>query len=471
MANRFDLFVSAADPIQCGIALVGEVLETVVFPKAQTHMKIPFRHSVGPLLDLEDRQRDASGRTEREQPAEEQARERGGQDGGEQHGDQALSVDGVERRVAVHHVQGHATEFPIVEVQDRHPCPEGGEDHQKTIAQDLRPLAPRIENEIADGFAMDGLISGVAGWHADLLRKGFGESIRYSRSRNQRPSVVLVGAGRMGRHHARAIARGAAFRLVAVVDPIEPVWADVHWERELEVALQRLRPDAAIVAVPSRDHARVSEVCLEAGCHVLVEKPICPSVGEAKRLEQSFRERGRVLFGGHSERFHPVFSAICDRLNPESITAVRATRTGPEPERALPDDVLLDLAIHDVDLALRLFGSLSVAAQEQELGGMEQVMLRTQRGTKVELRCGYQPGRLRLWQLEGEQERFEADFLGRTLRRFHEGRVENLRVGEGDPLELEHWAFRRALEGRGAELDLALQIESIALLERARSLS
>ncbi len=469
MANRFQLLVSAADPIQCGIALVGEVLETIVFPKAQTHMKIPLPHAMRPLLDLEDRQCDPSGSTEGEQPAQEQPRQRGGQDGGEQHRNQPLAVEGIEGGIAIHHVDRGASEFPIVEVEDRQACSERGEDHQKSIAQDLRPLAARIEDEIADGFAMDGLISGLAVWHADLLRKGFAGSIRYSRTRNHRPSLALVGAGRMGRHHARAIARGTAFRLVAVVDPTEPDWADVHWERDLELALHRLRPEAAIVAVPSQQHERVARLCLEAGCHVLVEKPICPSIEAALRLEREFLAAGKVLFGGHSERFHPVFTALSERVEPGSVERALAIRTGPQPERAFPDDVLLDLAIHDVDLALRLVGPLTLKQPAAIIGGLETVVFRSSRGSKVELRCGYQAGRIRTWEVVTDRERFEADFLGRTLRRVTSGSTEEVRIGEGDPLEREHHAFRRAMEGRDSALDLALQIESIGLLERART--
>lgn len=270
----------------------------------------------------------------------------------------------------------------------------------------------------------------------------------------------------MGRHHARAIARSAAFRLVAVVDPTEPVWADVHWERDLEAALCRLRPEAAIVAVPSQQHERVARLCLEAGCHVLVEKPICPSIEAALRLEREFRVAGKVLFGGHSERFHPVFTALSERVDPGSVQRALAIRTGPEPERASPDDVLLDLAIHDVDLALRLVGPLTLAQPAASTDGLETVVFRSSCGSRVELRCGYQAGRIRTWEVVSDRERFEADFLGRTLRRFHSGGTEEIRIGEGDPLEREHRAFRRAMEGRDSALDLSLQIESIGLLAR-----
>ncbi len=269
----------------------------------------------------------------------------------------------------------------------------------------------------------------------------------------------------MGRNHARALARGTAFRLVSIVDPVEPDWADVHWECDLDATLARLHPDAVIVAVPSGVHDRVARQCLAAGCHVLLEKPLCPSEAQASRLAESFRAAGRILFGGHCERFHPVFRALVDRVDPASVEWLCAVRTGPHPQRAQPDDVLLDLAIHDVDLAIRLLGPLARRALPVLVEGLEGVGFRAACGADVAIRCGYQPGRTRHWEIRTPQIAYHADFLGRTLESIQDGRRESLRVGEGDALELEHRAFRRALEGRDSSLDLAIQIESIGLLE------
>lgn len=280
--------------------------------------------------------------------------------------------------------------------------------------------------------------------------------------------MVLVGAGRMGHHHARALARGSALRLLAVVDPVEPAWADVPWERDLEGVLRRLRPDAAIVAVPSHLHAAIARACLDGGCHVLLEKPICPSFDEAKSLEQSFQKAGKVLFGGHSERFHPVFTTLMERLDPSGILSVQAIRTGPAPDRAQPEDVLLDLAVHDVDLALRFLGPLENVGSLRRRQGLEQIVLRSSRGVRLDLRSGYRSGRIRSWSLEGDGFRFEADFLGRTLRKFDGSASQEIPVGAGDPLEMEHRTFRRFLEGREFPQDLAMQIEAIGILERAR---
>lgn len=283
--------------------------------------------------------------------------------------------------------------------------------------------------------------------------------------------MVLVGAGRMGHHHARALARGTALRLLAVVDPVEPAWADVPWEQDLEGVLRRLRPDAAIVAVPSHLHAAIARICLDGGCHVLLEKPICPSFEEAKCLERDFHKAGKLLFGGHSERFHPVFTALMERLDPSWIHSLQTVRTGPAPDRARPDDVLLDLAVHDVDLALRFLGPLEAIEPLRRWQGLEQIVLRSGRGVRVDLRSGYQSGRIRSWVLEAEGFRIDADFLGRTLRKFDGSTSQEIPIGAGDPLELEHRTFRRFLEGRGSPLDLSMQIEAIGILERARGWS
>ena len=112
--------------------------------------------------------------------------------------------------------------------------------------------------------------------------------------------------------------------------------------------------DAATVAVPTVDHARVASPLLERGLAVLVEKPIAASLAEAEGLVALAERRGAILAVGHTERFNPVVRAAAGRLRAPRF--VEAHRLGSFSARSTDIDVVLDLMIHDLDVVLSLVG-------------------------------------------------------------------------------------------------------------------
>jgi predicted dehydrogenase len=109
-----------------------------------------------------------------------------------------------------------------------------------------------------------------------------------------------------------------------------------------------------LVVVPTVAHRAVAEEAFAAGCHVFVEKPIADTVAAADFLIARAREAGRELFVGHSERFNPAVRAAAPFLAaPRYIEARRLAGFSP---RATDVDVVLDLMIHDIDLALAITG-------------------------------------------------------------------------------------------------------------------
>ncbi|HEY3174626.1 MAG TPA: Gfo/Idh/MocA family oxidoreductase [Candidatus Polarisedimenticolia bacterium] len=175
--------------------------------------------------------------------------------------------------------------------------------------------------------------------------------------------VAVIGVGHLGQHHARLYPTIDGCRLVAVVDR-DPARAREVASRHGVEALdddRRLlegtapRVDAVSVAVPTDAHAEVASRFLEAGVAALVEKPIAPSLQEADRLLESARRSGALLAVGHTERFNPSVEALARRArNPRFIEAHRLGSFAP---RSLDIDVVLDLMIHDIDIALNLVGS------------------------------------------------------------------------------------------------------------------
>ncbi|MCB1497280.1 MAG: Gfo/Idh/MocA family oxidoreductase [Bauldia sp.] len=177
--------------------------------------------------------------------------------------------------------------------------------------------------------------------------------------------VGVVGLGYFGSHHARHYAAHPEARLVAVVDS-DPERSGPAARRFGAAALDDHRAligqvEAASVAVPTSLHHRVAGDLIDAGIHVFVEKPIAIDAREAADLVERARGAGVILQVGHIERYAPAFRALLDRVEaPRLIECVRHTTwTG----RATDVDVVLDLMIHDIDLALTVAGSTVVSAE------------------------------------------------------------------------------------------------------------
>lgn len=123
--------------------------------------------------------------------------------------------------------------------------------------------------------------------------------------------VAVIGAGQMGAHHIDALERLGSTQLVAVADPAEESARaaigrrPVEWEPRWERVIGRADVDAICVAAPSAHHAEITLAALEAGKHVLVEKPIATTVQDALRMGDAARAAGRKLVVGHVERSTP----------------------------------------------------------------------------------------------------------------------------------------------------------------------
>jgi predicted dehydrogenase len=170
--------------------------------------------------------------------------------------------------------------------------------------------------------------------------------------------VAVVGAGIMGANHARVLHRLPEAELTLVVDPDEQrgraLAASVGAGYSADPAAVPEAAEAAVVAVPSEAHVDVGVPLLRAGVDLLVEKPIATTVEDADVLIEAAREDDRVLMVGHIERFNPAVLQLDDIV--EDLLHLELTRMGPFSPRVTAD-VVLDLMIHDLDLALALAGS------------------------------------------------------------------------------------------------------------------
>jgi predicted dehydrogenase len=170
--------------------------------------------------------------------------------------------------------------------------------------------------------------------------------------------VAVVGVGHLGQHHARIFAALDGVELAAVVDINEQRAEQVaatygtaaltDWRRLIGSV------DAVSVAAPTEVHRVISEALLDAGVHVLVEKPMTRTTAEADRLIEVARRRGVTLAVGHTERFNPAVAAVKPVVTRPRFIEVH--RLGTFPERSLDIDVVFDLMIHDLDVVLDIVG-------------------------------------------------------------------------------------------------------------------
>ena len=170
---------------------------------------------------------------------------------------------------------------------------------------------------------------------------------------------AVIGAGYLGKFHAEKYAALPDCELVAVVDVNEEAAksvADKHGARALSDYQTLLgQVDAVSIVVPTTLHHAVARDFLQAGAHVLVEKPIAVTVEEADDLIRIAHENNRILQVGHLERFNPAVRGL-ENLE-EKPLFIESHRLSPFNPRANDVSVVLDLMIHDIDIILALVDS------------------------------------------------------------------------------------------------------------------
>ncbi len=171
--------------------------------------------------------------------------------------------------------------------------------------------------------------------------------------------IGVIGVGHLGTRHAEIYAAMPGVRLVAVCDrdaaKARAVAGDLGCQAVTDYRRLIGRVDAASLAVPTSLHARIGRPLLEAGIHLLVEKPVATTLAEADLLIRTAKRRQRVLQIGHVERFNAAIHAAMTYLTRPKFIEVH--RLSPYPFRGTDVSVVLDVMIHDLDLLLLLVRS------------------------------------------------------------------------------------------------------------------
>src|SRR6476660_376366 len=173
--------------------------------------------------------------------------------------------------------------------------------------------------------------------------------------------TAVIGVGSLGRQHARlhaTLANEGLSRFISVVDLNEETARSIADERKVEWTTNWHdligKIDAVSIAAPTEAHCEIACGLLEAGIHVLVEKPISRTLDEADRMIEAAARGNAVLQVGHLERFNPAMLALRPHVRKPVYFEIH--RVGEFTARSLDIDVVLDLMIHDLDIVQWLVG-------------------------------------------------------------------------------------------------------------------
>jgi UDP-N-acetylglucosamine 3-dehydrogenase len=287
--------------------------------------------------------------------------------------------------------------------------------------------------------------------------------------------AAVIGLGMMGRAHVRVwdeLVEGV--ELIAVADPDPQALRDATGSRDVRgyadaaALLEAEDLDLVSVAVPTSLHLATVVAALDAGSHVLVEKPIAATRAEAEQMIEAARAAGRMLTVGHVERFNPAVRELRRRLAADElgrIFEIRATRLGPFPARVRDVGVVVDLAPHDLDVMRFLLASDPVrlyAETEQRIHTDHEDLfvglLKFANGVIGVLDINWlTPTKQRTLTVTGERGMYAADYLAQELIYYpnpsSEGGPEGARVEREivrrEPLAIELDEFAQAARDGG----------------------
>lgn len=321
---------------------------------------------------------------------------------------------------------------------------------------------------------------------------------------SQMLKVAVIGAGAMGRNHARIFSELPDIELVGI--------ADVCFETAHTIAkrygskgytdyrklFSEQKPDVVTIAVPTIHHLEAACYAAENGIHLLIEKPIASSVEEGRQIIAAAERANVRLAIGHVERFNPAVIALKERLARGELGQVfqlDARRQGPFPTRVYDVGVVVDLAVHDLDIIRYVSGAEVIrvyAETERRVHSTHEDMmsslLRLDNGAVGTLTINWlTPTKIRELYVTGERGMFRVDYLTQDLfffenaivdgggwetlnilRGVSEGRMIRHLVNKKEPLRVELEAFLSAVRG---EIPVAVTgIDGLKALQLAQAL-
>lgn len=171
--------------------------------------------------------------------------------------------------------------------------------------------------------------------------------------------VGVIGTGRMGQSHCRVYSNLRHAKFVGICDANSDVGKEmarrheVSFFRDVDALLENV--DAVSVCTPTPHHYEIVKRCLDAGVHVMVEKPFTETLEQAEALKEAASKSRAVVQVGHIEKYNPAYIELRKVLDGTEVLAMNFNRLSPFQGSNVDVDVVLDLMIHDIGLVVDLF--------------------------------------------------------------------------------------------------------------------
>jgi UDP-N-acetylglucosamine 3-dehydrogenase len=292
--------------------------------------------------------------------------------------------------------------------------------------------------------------------------------------------AAVVGVGSIGRHHARVYNQLDTVELVAVADVDESRRATaahrykVRTYASYDEMFDRERPNLVSIAVPTLLHREVALAAIARGIHVLVEKPLCLSVEDAREVIAAASSNGVTLATGHIERFNAAVDELRPRIQQGEIGRLfqlHGRRLSPFPGYIRDVGVVMDLATHELDMMQhlvaspveRIYAEVERNVHEQHEDMLTGIM-KFRNGVVGVLDINWlTPAKVRELRVTGERGMFLVDYISQDLlfyenriapsqwdamalfRGVEEGNMLKIRVTKVEPLEAELRSFVQAV--------------------------
>ncbi|AKB23603.1 Myo-inositol 2-dehydrogenase [Methanosarcina sp. MTP4] len=268
--------------------------------------------------------------------------------------------------------------------------------------------------------------------------------------------VGVIGTGAMGQNHVRIYSEMEGVELAGI--------SDVDFERVDAMAAQfDTKPftdykemfaeglDAVSVVVPTKLHKQVVLDALEAGLHVLVEKPIADSIENADLMIEAAEKAGKILMVGHIERFNPAVIKLKEIMESGvlgKVVSISTRRVGPYNPRIRDVGVILDIGVHDIDIISYLYGKrvnhvYAVAGADiHSFEDHASIILRLDHEFAGVVETNWlTPHKVRRLTAIGVNGVAYLDYIDQTVEIHDNGWIRQAKVVESEPLknELEHF--------------------------------
>ncbi len=307
-------------------------------------------------------------------------------------------------------------------------------------------------------------------------------------------NAAVIGVGNMGQHHARVYAGMDGVNLTSVVDPdlrqarrIAQKYRCNHYQ-DYRQMIKKEKLDLVSLATPTSLHKTIAIDLINKRIPVLIEKPIAHSLDTARSIIAQARKKRSIVAIGHIERYNPPIQRLRRLLKQKRfgrIITINTKRVGVYPPQITDVDVLIDLAVHDIDISNFLLGDrpYSVYARAGKALNSRRydyadIFLKYKSVDVVHQVNWITPVKVRELTLTGTDAYAELNYMNQTLKVYNKGHgeeddivnVEEISLRREEPLKLELQNFIDHVRGRKADIVtareglLALQVAFAAII-------